>query len=132
MNDQQPTTGEQSVTLRLASSNPNPVRHIPPEACETIRRLIRTRQEVFELIEQLESEVRMSFDDFRILETLDLDYPDWPTDQQITPDDARTFIKKARGEAMLDADRWQPMDVPDNVVSVNDWILGYRDEKQDN
>lgn len=132
MNDQQPTALQQTVALRLASSNSNPVRHIPPAACETIRRLIRSRQEAFELIEQLESETRLQFDDTLMQDALDLDYSDWPADMQVTPDDARTFIKKARGEAVLDADRWQPMDVPDNVVSVNDWILGYRDEKQDN
>lgn len=123
MDDQQPTASQQTVALRLASSNSNPVRHIPPTTCETIRRLIRARQEVFELIEQLEGEVRMSFDDFRILETLDLDYnsTDWAADKEVTQDDARAFLKKAHGEVALDADKLPDNNLPDGVIDLRGW-----------
>lgn len=121
MTDQQLTVREQSVALRLASSNPNPVRHIAPETCETMRRLIRARQEVFELIEQFEGEVRMQFDDALMLDALDLDYSDWPSDKQITPNDARAFLNKVRGEVALDADRLPENNLPEGVVDFWRW-----------
>lgn len=121
-NDLNPTAHQQSVNLTLASYNPHPVRRISQETCETIQRLIRTRQEEFELIDSLEKVARVRFDnDALLLDALDADYSYWPADRPVSPDDAREFLQKAFGETMLDADRWPDIpDNPGNVISIFD------------
>lgn len=88
--------------LRLVSSQPYPLRKLPPETLETISRIVAMRAALYEQAEALEQALGVPLDHAWIGALVDFDYPD--RKHLLTLEEGQRFVAKLMHEIEPDND----------------------------